>query len=953
MLESTQKYDPPYNAKQIKDNYGDEIYNRLVKDPVHKWRMDTGIELIHKEPSKEELERIWKNWNLMSDEDKRKSDEKSRSLFGLSNGDHYKKLIKESEVLDEGLIKRIGQHIKLKKKYGTFKYGDAYDKLKSSYRDAGMSREDARAKTEDDLAEFDEISHPIKSKIKTFDMAPGDVTRVLKVAQNDTRSNKYKNITVPAKNKKGESLNIQFGHGASTSDQTTHKKAPRGGDNVDYVATCNPSGVGKLKAKSKHLGKGSHETTIRVVGHRDEQGTLPEYTNDGRVRVMVGAGSEKAFNRRNTRELKKINDSYEIVKISNSMINEDIDKKSLQPTDKILKRFDPIGLKESVSHETSLNKQDILKILSTLGYNKSDYWISYKAALVLYGIVENTNDIDLCCNRKMMDSLEKDGYVIEKAPIGDIRKAIINDRIECFENNRRPTIKINGYNVETVDSILKLYKDMNREKDQKTIAAIEKYMELNESEILGRRLEVLVTMIRDGKKEDNKIDMVKDALKEDTLLESPVKKGFHFNFTFDLDKLIISYKRLKEKNRTKFLAKIPNDILVNLDNKEYLENTDYIKNVSEKCSRVADDIQSLWSKQSHKINTIMSKLLKDNVVLPEQTVYICEYAGSNMGNNEILWGTYQHENFDTMVYMIHEALHSLFGYQSGIDEDNNNPNGSLQHSFVEMFSDVLLSKAMKSKFANDVHDYDRKIIEKLKPLFNIYLGDRTTSDGLDFLREYDWKEFYHWCHNNFDRIMSDNIFESVMIEEIKQKTVLDKARDIMEKMNDIEYGSVYVDGRKSKRDRDDWYDDSNKFCPQPVLSVLKHKMGHCIDQSELERYYFKKANIKHKVFSMFPERGSNMYHNHTFLVFFDENDTPYWFDHAWYSERGIHKGESLNELFKKICDKKRKADPQNDPENAERFKHIKYEIFEVPQKSCLSWDDYVEWVWRQKLVYKG
>ena len=104
---------------------------------------------------------------------------------------------------------------------------------------------------------------------------------------------------------------------------------------------------------------------------------------------------------------------------------------------------------------------------------------------------------------------------------------------------------------------------------------------------------------------------------------------------------------------------------------------------------------------------------------------------------------------------------------------------------------------------------------------------------------------------------------------------------------------------------------------------------------------------------MFPERGSNMYHNHTFLVFFDENDTPYWFDHAWYSERGIHKGESLEDLFKKICDKKRKADPKNDPENAEKFKHIKYEIFEVPAKSCLCWDDYVDWVWKQKLVYKG
>ena len=87
--------------------------------------------------------------------------------------------------------------------------------------------------------------------------------------------------------------------------------------------------------------------------------------------------------------------------------------------------------------------------------------------------------------------------------------------------------------------------------------------------------------------------------------------------------------------------------------------------------------------------------------------------------------------------------------------------------------------------------------------------------------------------------------------------------------------------------------------------------------------------------------------------FFDENDTPYWFDHAWYSERGIHKGESLEDLFKKICDKKRKAAPKNDPERADKFKNIKYEIFEVPAKSGLCWSDYIDWVWKQKLVYKG
>ena len=98
---SRYKYSPPYTSEEIKRVYGNKVYKRLSKDPAHKYRMDTGIELIHKEPTKEELERIWKNWNLMSDYQKRESDKKSIELFGMTNQDHYNELI-NSYTLMEG-----------------------------------------------------------------------------------------------------------------------------------------------------------------------------------------------------------------------------------------------------------------------------------------------------------------------------------------------------------------------------------------------------------------------------------------------------------------------------------------------------------------------------------------------------------------------------------------------------------------------------------------------------------------------------------------------------------------------------------------------------------------------------------------------------------------------------------------------------------------------------------
>lgn len=88
------KYDPPYSKEQVIEKYGKKLADRLAKDPAHRFRMNTGIELIHQEPSKEELLRIYENWQLMTDEMKEKSDAMSKKLFGMTNEEHFETLIK-------------------------------------------------------------------------------------------------------------------------------------------------------------------------------------------------------------------------------------------------------------------------------------------------------------------------------------------------------------------------------------------------------------------------------------------------------------------------------------------------------------------------------------------------------------------------------------------------------------------------------------------------------------------------------------------------------------------------------------------------------------------------------------------------------------------------------------------------------------------------------------------
>jgi len=85
-------YERPYTIAEIKKYYPKKS-KILLNDPVHFWRAETGIELIHKEPTLTEQKRIWQNWNKMSEEMKIESDKKSIELFGKNNTEHNKEIM--------------------------------------------------------------------------------------------------------------------------------------------------------------------------------------------------------------------------------------------------------------------------------------------------------------------------------------------------------------------------------------------------------------------------------------------------------------------------------------------------------------------------------------------------------------------------------------------------------------------------------------------------------------------------------------------------------------------------------------------------------------------------------------------------------------------------------------------------------------------------------------------
>lgn len=96
--------------------------------------------------------------------------------------------------------------------------------------------------------------------------------------------------------------------------------------------------------------------------------------------------------------------------------------------------------------------------------------------MVVYGIKNVTNDIDIGCSSEMADSLQKQGFPTIRMRNG-MRKICIRDDFEVFENwLYDKVVLIEEIPVISISGLLQMKKELGREKDLRDIALIEKFM---------------------------------------------------------------------------------------------------------------------------------------------------------------------------------------------------------------------------------------------------------------------------------------------------------------------------------------------------------------------------------------------------------------------------------------------------------------------------------------------
>ena len=122
-----------------------------------------------------------------------------------------------------------------------------------------------------------------------------------------------------------------------------------------------------------------------------------------------------------------------------------------------------------------MNKKELLELANTLNLPKEEYCIISGGALLLHGLREQTNDLDIDITQEGLDKL-KENFAVEL--INESRKQYkVTDSIECFLVDKLDSDinYIDNYPSESLISIYNSKKILNREKDQKDILAIEKF----------------------------------------------------------------------------------------------------------------------------------------------------------------------------------------------------------------------------------------------------------------------------------------------------------------------------------------------------------------------------------------------------------------------------------------------------------------------------------------------
>ena len=123
-----------------------------------------------------------------------------------------------------------------------------------------------------------------------------------------------------------------------------------------------------------------------------------------------------------------------------------------------------------------MNRAEMLECLERFPFDRKDYWLVAGGAMLLYGIRQETADIDLGCTKEMADRLEEEGWLYRRMDDGR-RWFKYGDTIELSEDWMGDWVtEYDGFRVLTPEGIIRQKEELGREKDFRDIELLKEYL---------------------------------------------------------------------------------------------------------------------------------------------------------------------------------------------------------------------------------------------------------------------------------------------------------------------------------------------------------------------------------------------------------------------------------------------------------------------------------------------
>ena len=126
-----------------------------------------------------------------------------------------------------------------------------------------------------------------------------------------------------------------------------------------------------------------------------------------------------------------------------------------------------------------MNKEELLYLLDTLELPKTEYYILSSGSMLLYGLRDIANDLNLCVSNELFEIL-KEKYNLNENNKNDSGFYKISKDIEIIPNDKKnfKMDYIDEYPVENLKTILEFKEKRNLPKDKKDIENIKKYLNI-------------------------------------------------------------------------------------------------------------------------------------------------------------------------------------------------------------------------------------------------------------------------------------------------------------------------------------------------------------------------------------------------------------------------------------------------------------------------------------------